>query len=523
METELDFHLAYKRVRDELELQRKSQRALVVNPFESKLIEVDLDGWLEELASRVMSDAYIPGAIEVCDAPKGGGLVRPGVRLGIEDRVVYTAAVGACLHEIYSELEWAQGSRDFSPRLDPAELDNREWLRNPFLGWKEWRVQSLELLRRRKNTHVLTADIAGCFENIDIGLLCSDLKRIGCHGDVIALISKCLNGWATCAGRGLPQGVLASDLLAKLYLGSFDKWIRGLNYRHVRYADDIRLFANSEGEAKRALVEVTRALRTRGLTLQSHKTEIRAAEDAEIEFEGVVPVIQEVRQGYIDEAQAAGLMAADESLPIVEIDEITGEVGLPILRRAFDTYIVGRNEINRTMLNFLLRRLGKKGSDHAVEECSRIMRLNPQHTGSIALYFEELEDPDRLEQRVVEALLDETAAIYPYQRYQLLHWLGRNAEQVDETTLHVLREFSRRPESPGYVRAIATQLLGCFGGSSDLEEIESRYKAASDPLERAQLLCCLSALEKGRRNGLAKRVEKDSGWLGRAARLVRAA
>ncbi len=100
METQFDFRLAYERVRDELLGQPKTERTLAVNPFEIELVEQDLDGWLSEVKSMVEQHHYVPGPIEVCDAPKGGGLVRPGVRLGIADRVIYTAAVGSCLQHL---------------------------------------------------------------------------------------------------------------------------------------------------------------------------------------------------------------------------------------------------------------------------------------------------------------------------------------------------------------------------------------------------------------------------------------
>jgi hypothetical protein len=521
VKTELDIRLAYQRVRDELDQQRKTDRALAANPYEAELIEVDLDGWLAEVEARVMGDRFVPGPIDVCDAPKGGGLVRPGVRLGIEDRVVYTAAVGACLAKIFEETKWAQGACDFTPRLDPAHLDEREWLRSPFLGWKEFRDRSLGRLKSPSSGFVLTADIAGCFENIEIGLLRSDLTRIGCPQDVVALIGKCLNGWAACSGRGLPQGVLASDLLAKLYLGAFDRRMRRLGLRHMRYMDDVRLFTQTEEEAKRALVEVTRALRVRGLTLQSHKTKIRSADEAVEEFEGVIPVLEKVRRGYIEEVRANGLMAADVSLPMVQIDGMTGEIGVALLHRAFDEFIAGNSQPNRSMLNFVLRRLGKRGDDHAVAECGRLLESNPEHTGSIALYFEELGDPSRLEENVTAALGSETGAIYPHQRYLLLKWLGRNIAEASDSTLHVLRDLAGKGGGPDHVRAVATELLGRFGESSDLEEIETRYRAATDPLERAQLLCCLGRLEPSRRNGLAARVADAPDLLGRAANLAR--
>src|SRR3954469_11846016 len=93
----LNFDLAYARVRDELNDQPRSGRAFVENPFERELLETNLARWLSALRKRVTAGTYTPGAIELCGAPKGGDLIRPAARIGLDDRVVYTAAVGACL------------------------------------------------------------------------------------------------------------------------------------------------------------------------------------------------------------------------------------------------------------------------------------------------------------------------------------------------------------------------------------------------------------------------------------------
>lgn len=523
MGTSLDLHLAYERVREELRDQPRTGRALARNPFELDLIEIDRESWLDGLETQLSNGSYIPGPIEVCDVPKGGGLVRPGVRLSVADRVVYTAAVGACIDKLDTATRWSQGSCDFATRLNPSKLHERSWLRNPFKGWKEWHDRSLQRLDSSSVEYVLTADIAGFFENISIGLLRSDLARIGCPADVADLIARCLNSWARCPDRGLPQGVMASDLLAKLYLEPFDRRIRGEGIRHIRYTDDLRLFAQTKEDAQRGLVAVTRVLRERGLTLQSHKTQIRPAAAARDEFDGIVPAIEKVRKGYVDEVVAAGLMAADVSLPMAQIDDLAGgEIEAEVLHRAFESFVVRQDSPNKSMLNFLLRRLGSQKDDFGVEECERRLKTHPEHTSSIARYLHDLDMAEQLESVVANAIQDQTSAIYPYQRYLLLEWLNANASELTDSMLDKVRALAFRPESPGYVQAVAYELLGRFGTHADFDEIETRFKSTSEPLARAQLLCCLRRLEKGRRNSLAGRVGEDDGWVGRAASFVRA-
>jgi hypothetical protein len=271
----MNFALAHRRVIDELDEQPKTGRALVENPYERELVETDLESWLDDLKTSVVNGTYTPGAVDLCGAPKGGDLIRPAARMALADRVVYTAAVGSCVKYIVRATRWSQRKIDFAPLFHATHPHQRQWLLKPFLGWDEWTGQSLHLFDLAKTQFVVTADIAGFFENISLKRLRYELLRIGSPEAVVDLLRDCLNKWALMDDRGLPQGVLASDILAKLYLESFDKRLRDDGHRHVRYADDIRVFCKSHTEARRALVLVTEMLRERGLTVQSATTRNR--------------------------------------------------------------------------------------------------------------------------------------------------------------------------------------------------------------------------------------------------------
>ena len=78
-------------------------------------------------------------------------------------------------------------------------------------------------------------------------------------------------GWR---GRGIAQGATISPLLANLYLHPFDRLMAVNGWYVVRYADDFVVLTKSETEAKRALKDVGRLLRGRGLELNPEKTRI---------------------------------------------------------------------------------------------------------------------------------------------------------------------------------------------------------------------------------------------------------
>ena len=69
----LNLELAWKRVKLDI-----PDRVFTRNPFEVKLIEYDLASYLDDLNGRICNDTYNPNPANICDAPKGGWLVRPG-------------------------------------------------------------------------------------------------------------------------------------------------------------------------------------------------------------------------------------------------------------------------------------------------------------------------------------------------------------------------------------------------------------------------------------------------------------
>ena len=371
----------------------------------------------------------------------------------------------------------------------------------------------------------LTADIAGYFENINLAGLASDLSRVECPDDVIKLIGRCLNQWAQSEGRGLPQGVLASDVLAKIYLESFDRALKTAGCRHLRYTDDIRVFCQSEREAKRALVLVTELSRGRGLTLQSAKTQIRPAEGLEAEFDGAFPFIQDLNRSYIKRAQDAGIMAADPSLPISVIDDLIrrspNSVNPVVIRQAFRKHVRDVSKPNRSVLHYVLRRMGNNLDDTAVEYCAELLFKQPEETGDVLRYFGSLGPSRDRERYVVRALTSGDLAMYHYQQQQILDWLWRSASSLSAPTLRAVRKLAFSGDAAPYVRATSRALLGRSGDQADLDRLAAFFNSASDPLERAQLLCCVARLERGRRNALIGRVRNERPWVNRAAQLVR--
>ena len=185
----LDLNLAWRRVRNDI-----NHRVFIGHPYSVSLIEFDLQGWLDARLRSVKQGSYAPSPLFICDVPKGGGLIRPGGHLSYADRLIYAGCVGVCLPQIHKALKWSQGIVDFSYQLafDPA---NPEWIRDRFVGWKNFDERSISKIEAGAR-FVVFADISAFYENIDIGLLISDVKATGAPKPAVDQLSSCLNKWA---------------------------------------------------------------------------------------------------------------------------------------------------------------------------------------------------------------------------------------------------------------------------------------------------------------------------------------
>lgn len=515
--SKLDLKTAWFRVKEDV----THDRNFVRHPYEQEVIEFALDEWLESLRSSLSEGRYHARAAYICEMPKAGGGIRPGALLCAEDRVIYTAAVGACIPQLHSELRWAAKDTDFAYRLAKLPSDPK-WLQNQFRGWDDFRKRSLEIAQNNECT--LFTDITGFYENIDIGTLVSDLKSIGVEQAIADLLSACLNRWAQIPGRGIPQGMSASDILAKLYLNTVDENLVRERFAHVRYVDDVRIFCKSELDAKKAIILLSRLLRARGLNLQSAKSEILTQENTVEKIEAVSPIIAGLASKYVEEFRAA---IGNPYASVSEVDEYLSqnpsEAPLELLEGAYREYFLAANKkFDRTLFRFLLNRLGRSGSAIAEDHVFELLETHPEETATMTKYLGALKLDPKADKRIASFLTSESA-IYPYQNYQLLSWVSQRQRKPAWELLDVARQSAMNLKFPRYLRAVCRKILGDYGTPADLELLLSTYQEISDSLEQVEIMCSLRRMERGKRNSFLARCESD-GELNRAAgRIVRAA
>jgi len=102
-------------------------------------------------------------------------------------------------------------------------------------------------------------------------------------------------------GHGIPQGPLSSGLVFEVVLQHFEaagKWARK-DVRYLRYGDDIRLYARSREQLRRALIDLDYISKWMGLFPQGAKIGIREVADVQAELKTVSDVRAEVLQSEV--------------------------------------------------------------------------------------------------------------------------------------------------------------------------------------------------------------------------------
>jgi len=232
--------------------------------------EVDLEINLQDLHHRVHRGTYRAKPVRRRFIPKSDGRQRPLGVTALEDKIVQRAVVRV-LNAIYEEdfLGFSYGFRPGRSQHDALDA--------LAVGIHAMRVN-----------WILDADIRSFFDRIDQQWLIRFLKhRVG-DERIIRLVLKWLKAgvleegeWSV-SDTGTPQGSVASPLLANVYLHYvFDLWAEQWRRRQangkviiVRYADDVIVGFEHEGDARRFWDAMRERFEQFGLELHGVKTRL---------------------------------------------------------------------------------------------------------------------------------------------------------------------------------------------------------------------------------------------------------
>lgn len=499
----------------------KSGMNFVRYPYEIELFERQHSAELIRIKSELEHGTYVPKSCGFANVPKGKGAVRPGAILTLEDQIAYTMLVDSLYPSIHSELASLQGVSDFAYQLQPVNATT--WYKHQFRCWDDFKNESLDKINSGYQFVVIT-DVTGCYENIDLNLLLADLRRIGAPADTITIIRKMLKKWSQVGTKGLPQGVSASHLLAKLYMSGIDIEMRDAGYEEFRFVDDIRIFCNSIPEAKKALMTLTEIVRRRGLNLQSAKSKILQAAEAKLEIAGKATVIDalhaRLRSEIVDMIEVDGYPYAIE----VQINTgIPNTEQLNIIKQAFrDYFLLGNDsDFDKSLFHYLLNKLGNASDDTAVAYCLDLLERHPEETAAVLKYLSKQTNPPAYFAQLLEFINSENA-VYDYQNYQIIEWLIEKGCDTTGFKL-LLRATGFDNNKPSYYRAKAKQGLGNFGIHTDMIRIRDSLNDAPSTQEKNATICSLSNMENSLRNAFLGEVSSSNSELQNACDHTRAA
>jgi group II intron reverse transcriptase/maturase len=232
--------------------------------------ETDLELRLQDLHKRVHRGAYRPQPSRRTYIPKADGKQRPLAISALEDKIVQGATV-MVLNAIY-EGDFCGFSYGFRPGRGPHDALDALYV----------------AIDRRKVNWIVDADIQNFFGAVSQEWLVRFLEhRIG-DNRIIRLIRKWLkagileDGVVRVDDRGTGQGSVISPLLANVYLHYvFDLWAQRWRQRAatgdmiiVRYADDVVVGFEHEGDACRFLDAMRARLEQFMLSLHPDKTRL---------------------------------------------------------------------------------------------------------------------------------------------------------------------------------------------------------------------------------------------------------
>lgn len=507
----MDFDKIWKRVQHDLK-----NDYFLNNHLELEIINRDFFDWSKSLKNEIETDAYIPKGIYICDVPKVKGLIRPGSQLSLSDSIYYTELISQSYESLNEFLKWSQEKIDFSYILT-GDNKTPNWLKNQFQGWAPFRDASLSYIEKGYN-YVIITYITGFYENINHQTLQSDLKASGVTSNLANKIIKALTKWAIINGKGIPQSCSPSHILAKTYLNPVDLALQNLGFLHLRYVDDIRIFCKSKVEAKKALIELCKLMRERGLTLNSSKTKIYTSEEAKIVINGVQVTIDRIKETLKEQDSVFDFTNyfdndyVDQNTikELFKLTENPNKESIKVIEESFRVYFISdEKDFDKTLFRFLLARLGEAKSKYAINYCSSQFEKHPEETSTLLSYYLKCGAFTEANE-AVRNFFNNGEAVYDYQNYQIINWYISAYKSVPNYIIQIFREYAFNNNYPYYLKFAAIRFIGKFGNIADLDKLQNKYSNTNDELEQAQIIWSLKNMEKGKRNSFYGKIENES-------------
>ena len=198
--------------------------------------------------------------------PKLGGDVRRLVVLAPVDQLAFTRSVARAIPAIRRASDRASHANRIvawdqagGPVMEPWTRARTRWRRD---------LRHLEKGRR----FVAVTDVRACYASISPIVLARRLSALGTPETCVDEIASWLRAFAELGVEGLPVGPAVSAVLADAVLSAGDDAIRGAGAAHVRWVDDVAIFASDARTRTEALLALRRSWGSFGLEIHDGKT-----------------------------------------------------------------------------------------------------------------------------------------------------------------------------------------------------------------------------------------------------------
>jgi hypothetical protein len=287
--------------------------------------------------------------------------------------------------------------------------------------------------------------------------------------------------------QGLCIGNATEGFFANLYLRNIDREMGEISdIQFGRYNDDMRIFAKDRPAATRALLALQERLLTKGLNLNSSKTEFA---EGRVAIEELRSRAYEGGEYGTDDEDAPVVRPVVSDIPFDEFAE-DFEVGQKLARKGKDA---------KNFCHFLAKRIGLSERQPGHVEMLREILTNWHGSAKHAAWrlvesFARSECPTktrkRAEAEILECLND--ASVTYYAKYRLVHHLVRPRrsrkrywKELQQTTLRSLKKMvpTFLGEKAFELNIVALYALRCFGASTpDLVDAVKRNARGPVPL-----------------------------------------
>lgn len=468
----LDFERALK------EVQRNQRKGgdFIIDPlrFEDLSIDKIKNLFISKLKKDLKDGKFYPKELLTIDCPKSNFILRPCARPLIEDLVVYEAIVNYIGSKVHRKIK-KNISYSFNRFKEKYKKGNRK---RDIDHWIDFEERTADLCKKYK--FLLTTDITSFFEHISHEVLKERLLMFNSSDEytksVNFLIDTLLAKWTETENIkkfSLPQGPNASRLLADIYLYSVDKKMTS-NRKIVwfRYMDDIRLFANSKHDLKKALIDLVNALRDLKLNLNAKKTNIYDTNDKESLKKVIDP-------------EKGTLNLIDRAFKSKQAGEI--DLVIESLRELYEKALDNKNPFSDRYMNFCIShyidlmkfsRISYFGIRKIVKDFFELLEERPHLSNKFCWFLlAAAKHEKRLRKDILKNLVsflrDKKKNIYAWQEMIILDTIRQLITVKDTSLLKIIRKIK-----PKHIISLCqiNLILGKFGESDDLEEIITQIK-----------------------------------------------